>query len=65
LEPYNLGPEQLVVASIFLVLYLPCCATFFTLTRELGWRDALRILMILLGSGFLVGGALNLIFKII
>jgi len=65
LAPYNLGPEQLVIACIFLVLYLPCCATFFTMARELGWRDALRILLILLGSGFLVGGILNLIFKII
>jgi Fe2+ transport system protein B len=47
------------------VLYLPCCATFFTMIREMGWRDAWRLLVILLGSGFLVGGVLNLIFKII
>jgi ferrous iron transport protein B len=65
LEPYNLGPEQLVIACVFLVLYLPCCATFFTMIREMGWRDAWRLLVILLGSGFLVGGVLNLIFKII
>jgi len=65
LEPYNLQPEQLVIACIFLVLYLPCCATFFTMTKELGWRDALRLLVILLSAGFLVGGVLNIIFKII
>jgi ferrous iron transport protein B len=65
LEPFNLGPEQLVVACIFLVLYLPCCATFFVMAKEMGWRDALRLLVILLGAGFLVGGTLNLILKII
>jgi ferrous iron transport protein B len=65
LQPYNLLPKQLVIACIFLVLYLPCCATFFTMIREMGWRDAVRILVILLGSGFLVGGVLNLVFKII
>jgi ferrous iron transport protein B len=63
LSPFNLSPQQLVVACTFLVLYLPCIATFFVMTKELGLRDALKLVAILLTSGLLVGGILNLIFK--
>jgi ferrous iron transport protein B len=61
LSPFHLTPEQLVVACIFLVLYLPCASTFFVMARELGWRSALKLVAILFASGLLVGGILNLI----
>jgi ferrous iron transport protein B len=63
LPPFNLSPHQLVVACIFLVLYLPCISTFFVMTKELGLRNALKLVAILLVSGLLVGGILNLVFK--
>jgi ferrous iron transport protein B len=61
LSPLHLTPQQLVVACIFLVLYLPCVSTFFVMARELGWRSALKLVAILFASGLLVGGILNLI----
>ena len=61
LPPYHLSPKSLVIACIFLVLYLPCISTFFVMTKELGVRNALKLVAILLTSGLLVGGILNLI----
>lgn len=65
LKPYNLTAEQLVIACLFLTLYLPCCATFFVMLKETGWRDTIRLFALMLGAGFLTGGILNLIFKVI
>jgi ferrous iron transport protein B len=61
LSPFNLSPQQLVVACVFLVLYLPCISTFFVMSRELGLKDALKLVAILLFSALLVGGILNVI----
>lgn len=61
LEPFNLSPKQLVIACIFLVLYLPCISTFFVMARELGIWNALKLIGVLLLSALLVGGILNLI----
>lgn len=64
LKPYDLDPEQLVIACLFLTLYLPCGATFFVMLKELGGRNAFRLMTLMLGCGFLVGGLLNLVFKL-
>lgn len=61
LQSFHLSPKQLVVACIFLVLYLPCISTFFVMTKEMGWRSALKLVAILLFSALLVGGILNVI----
>jgi len=63
LAPFNLSPQQLIIACIFLVLYLPCIATFFVMVKELGLKDAVKLIAILFFSGLLVGGILNLFFK--
>jgi len=42
LAPFNLNSQQFVVASIFMVLYIPCVASFFTLVKELGIAAALK-----------------------
>ncbi len=36
LAPFSLNSHQFIIASIFMVLYVPCIASFFTLVRELG-----------------------------
>jgi ferrous iron transport protein B len=64
LAPFHLSPPQLVIASVFLVLYLPCISTFLVMAKELGIRDALKLAALLLVSGLAVGGVLNLMFKI-
>ena len=61
LQSLNLSPKQLVVACTFLVLYLPCIATFFVMTKEMGLKSTLKLVAILLASALLVGGILNLI----
>ncbi len=55
LFPLHLGAKQAVTASIFLVLYLPCLATFFVAWREAGWRTALRVIGISFVWATLVG----------
>ncbi len=44
LEPFNLTPQALVVACVFMSMYLPCVATFFVMLRESGWKDTLKII---------------------
>lgn len=44
LSPYNLAPMQIVISSIFLTLYLPCISTFFIMCKEVGIRNALKII---------------------
>ncbi len=43
LEPFNLTPQALVVACVFMSMYMPCIATFFVMLRESGWKDTLRV----------------------
>lgn len=63
LTPFNLSPHQLIVACLFLVLYLPCIATFFVMSKELGLKDTMKLVAIMFFSGLLIGGILNLLFK--
>lgn len=59
LSPFNLTAKQFVVASIFLVLYLPCVSTFFTLVKEQGIKDAIKILFLMFFVSFLVSSIVN------
>jgi len=61
LEPFGLNVKQLMVASVFLVLYLPCLATFSMLIKEVGFKDSLKVVAITFAAALLVSGALNLI----
>jgi ferrous iron transport protein B len=61
LSPFDLTAKQFVVASIFLVLYLPCVSTFFTLVKEQGIRNGLKILVLMLFVAFLISFIVNLI----
>jgi ferrous iron transport protein B len=65
LQPFHLPPKSLVIACIFLVLYLPCISTFFVMSKELGLKNSLKLVAILFASGLLIGGTLNLVFKIL
>ena len=61
LVPFNLSAKQLVIASTFLVLYLPCLATFFILLKEMGIKDTIKIIVLTLSVALLTGTLLNLI----
>jgi ferrous iron transport protein B len=61
LFPLHLGVKQAVTASLFLVLYLPCLATFFVAWREAGWRTALKVIGISFAWAALVGWLVKII----
>ena len=61
LEPFNLPPEQLVVACVFMSMYLPCIATFIVMLRENGFKDTLRIVVLTLGLALLSSTILRFI----
>jgi ferrous iron transport protein B len=53
LAPFNLSGLQFVTAAIFMALYIPCVASFFTLIRELGFKTTAKV------SGLILAGALG------
>ena len=61
LGPLNLTTKQLVIGSTVLAIYFPCIATFAVLVRELGIKDMLKSLSIMLFVALSVGTILNLI----
>ncbi len=61
LAPLDLSMKQLIIASVVLTMYFPCVATFAVILKELGIVDMLKAAVIMIGSAFLVGTALNLI----
>ncbi|WP_432634200.1 FeoB small GTPase domain-containing protein [Candidatus Avelusimicrobium sp.] len=61
LQPFNLPPAELVVACVFMAMYLPCVATFFVMLRESGWKDTFRVIALTLSLAFLSSWVLRLI----
>ena len=61
LLPLGLDMGQLIVASVVLTMYFPCVATFVVLFKELGARDLIKAIAIMIISTLLVGGALNVL----
>ena len=57
----NLTAKQLTVAATVLSMFFPCIATFVVLVRELGPRDMLKSVLVMLISSLVVGGVLNAI----
>ncbi len=61
LVPLNLSLKQMIIACVILSMYFPCFATFAVMLRELGFRDMLKAILIMLLSTAVVGGLLNLL----
>ncbi|MDB4335107.1 ferrous iron transporter B [bacterium] len=64
LIPLNLDLHQLIVASIVLAIYFPCIATFTVLLKELGIKDMLKSMAIMLLTALIVGTTVNQILKL-
>lgn len=62
LKPFNLTVTQLIVASIFMVLYLPCVSTFFVILKEHGLKDTLKILILMFVFGTFISFIIKNIF---
>ncbi len=61
LAPLNLSPNQLVVACIVLASSFPCIATFIVLIKEIGVKDMLKTVVLMLFIALITGTILNLI----
>ncbi|OGS17862.1 MAG: ferrous iron transporter B [Elusimicrobia bacterium RIFOXYA2_FULL_40_6] len=59
LAPLGLNAKQFIVSSIFLVLYLPCIASFFTLLKEMGAKVTFKITFVILTIAFCTAFILN------
>ena len=63
LSPFALSPGSIVVACVFLSLYLPCLGSFMVTVRELGAKDAARVFAINFTAALFFSSALNLLVK--
>ncbi len=61
LVPLGLTAAQMVVACVVLATFFPCIASFVILLRELGWRDFLKSMGVMVIVSILAGGVLNLL----
>ncbi len=61
LLPLNLMRNQLIVASVILTMFFPCIATFITIWKELGFKNLLFLILIMIVSSLTAGSLLHLI----
>jgi ferrous iron transport protein B len=61
LAPLALTAKQLVISSTVLAMFFPCVATFVILARELGARDLLKAIGIMIAAVLLMGSLQNLV----
>ncbi len=59
LRPLDLSLRQLIVGATILAIYFPCIATFMVLVKELGFKDMLKSIAIMLFTAVTVGFILN------
>ncbi len=57
----GMGPLQLVIAATILTIYFPCAATFATIFKELGIKDLLKSVGVMLVTVLIVGTLMRLI----
>jgi len=55
----SLNAHQVLVAMVTITLFMPCIATLFMISRELGRKTAAWIAVFVFGFAFLVGGLVN------
>jgi len=63
LAPLAMTAQQLVIASVALAMLFPCIATFVVFLRELGAKNLVRSLAIMIVAALITGGILNLILQ--
>jgi ferrous iron transport protein B len=54
-----LTPHQMLVAMVTITLFMPCIATLFMISRELGKKTAFWITIFIFPFAFFVGGLVN------
>ena len=61
LTPLALTAKQLVISSTVLAMLFPCVATFVILARELGVRDLLKAIGVMIAAALIMGSLQNLV----
>jgi ferrous iron transport protein B len=61
LTPLALTAKQLVISSTVLAMLFPCVATFVILARELGVRDLLKAVGVMITAAIVMGSLQNLV----
>jgi len=61
LLPLGMKPLQLVIATTILTIYFPCIATFAVMLKELGVKDLIKAVGIMIATALMVGGAMRAI----
>jgi ferrous iron transport protein B len=57
-------PEQLFIFALIMATYMPCLSALAVLSREFGWKDALKITLASVTIAFMLGGVANALFQI-
>lgn len=65
LAPFHLNSHQFIIASILMVLYVPCIASFFTLIKELGFMAAIKTMGVVFVSAIIVTALLHGFFLVV
>jgi len=61
LAPLALTAKQLVISSTVLAMFFPCVATFVILARELGAKNLLKAVGIMIAAALIMGSLQNLV----
>lgn len=61
LLPLGMKPLQLVVATTILAIYFPCIATFAVMLKELGIKDLIKSIFVMILTALIVGGTMRLL----
>ncbi|MDD1755284.1 MAG: ferrous iron transport protein B [Methanomassiliicoccales archaeon] len=56
-------PEQLFIFALIMATYMPCLSALAVLSREFGWKDALKITLASVTIAFALGGLANALFQ--
>ena len=59
LEPLMLTDAQVVTATLVLILYFPCAATFAVLAKELGLKDLIKAFSIMAATTLIAGALIR------
>lgn len=59
LMPLMLSAKQLFIAATLLAISFPCVATFIVLWKELGLKDLIKSVLIMIAISIIMGAALN------
>jgi ferrous iron transport protein B len=61
----ELTSSQVIVSIIVLTLFIPCISDVMAIVKEIKWKKAILMVMIITLTSFLMGGFVNLLLKLV